>query len=326
MLSAIQATNQPTLGNYIGAIKNWVRLQEDYHCYFFVVDLHALTSANPIQGCLRDYARQSIAFYLAAGIDPKKTCLFVQSDVRQHAELAWTLTCSTHMGELSRMTQYKDKSSKAGKHINAGLFSYPVLMAADILLYDANLVPVGADQKQHIELTRNLAQRFNSTHGEDSFVVPEPYIPPQGARVMDLQDPHSKMSKSAVSDKGVIFLNDTPKQISKKIKSATTDSGERIQYDDSKPGIKNLLDLHSLFSQKSVDTLVQEYEGKLYGHLKVDTAELVVTELSSLQERANRYLEDKNYLDSIILSGSEQASEHAEKTLVRIYQKLGIRT
>jgi tryptophanyl-tRNA synthetase len=322
MLSAIQPSNVPHLGNYLGAIKNWVKLQELYKCYFFVVDMHSITSRHDPKE-LRDLTWLAVATYIASGINADEATLFCQSHVPQHAELAWTLNCYSYMGELNRMTQYKDKSQKSGKNISVGIFDYPVLMAADILLYDAKMIPVGADQKQHIELTRDVATRMNGIYGDDTFVVPEPFIAPVGARIMDFQSPTSKMSKSAESESGVVFLTDTPKQIEKKIKKATTDSGSEIIFDDSKPGIKNLLSIQSAINGTSIDDLVKSYEGKMYGHLKVDTAEIVVNELRPIQERTAELLDDKTELAKILAKGAEKAAEHAEKTLSRVYDRVG---
>jgi len=322
MLSAIQPTNRITIGNYIGAIKNWVQLQSEYQCYFFAVDLHAITlRQDPKQ--LSENTYTAVATYLAAGIDPGACVLFVQSQVPQHTQLSWVLNCFSYMGELNRMTQFKDKSSRTGKNIPVGLFTYPTLMAADILLYDTNLVPVGADQKQHIELTRDLAERINGVYGEDTLVVPEPFIPPSGARIMDLQDPTRKMSKSAENDKGTLFLMDSAKQLEKKIKSSVTDSGSEITYDDSKAGIKNLIDIQVALTGKSVDVIVQEYQGKMYGHLKADTADIVVAELEPLQKKVSEYMNDRGELTRILNQGAQFAKEKAAITLKRLYDRIG---
>ena len=322
MLSGIKPTNKLTLGNYIGAIKNWVKLQNEYDCYFIAVDLHSITvRQDPAE--LRENTLFAIATYLAAGIDLSNATLFVQSHVRQHAELAWALNCYSYMGELSRMTQYKDKSAKAGANIPVGLFTYPVLMAADILLYDTNLVPVGADQKQHLELTRDLAIRMNGIYGDDTFVVPEPYIPEAGARIMDLQEPTAKMGKSDSSENGAIFLADTPKQMEKKIKRAMTDSGSEIAFDDDKPGVKNLISIQSALTGKTVDDIVASYAGKQYGHLKVETAEIVVEELRPVQERTTELLADRGELMRLLKQGAETAAEKAEATLRRVYERIG---
>lgn len=321
MVSGIQPTNRLTLGNYLGAIKNWVSLQRDYECYFFAVDLHAITARqDPHQ--LTQNTFFSLATYLAAGIDLVHSTIFAQSHVRQHAELAWVLNCYAYMGELARMTQFKDKSSRAGETIPVGLFTYPVLMASDILLYQSDLVPVGADQKQHLELTRDLALRMNNLYGP-LFKVPEPFIPKVGARIMDLQEPESKMSKSSSSELGAVFLNDSPKEIEKKFKRAVTDSGSEISYSPDKPGIKNLIDIQTVITGRTVDDIVKSYAGKMYGHLKVDTAQIVCDELRPLQERTNHYLSDRGELERILKKGAAKAAEKAELTLQKVYQAIG---
>ncbi len=322
LLSGIQPTNRLTIGNYIGAIKNWVRLQNEYDCYFIAVDLHSITARQDPKE-LRDNTWFAIATYIASGIDPSKSVLFVQSHVRQHAELAWALNCFTYMGELSRMTQFKDKSTRAGSNIPVGLFTYPALMAADILLYDTDLVPVGADQKQHIELTRDVAIRMNGIYGADTFKVPKPYIAEIGARIMDLQDPTSKMSKSASSESGAVYLSDSPKEIEKKIKRATTDSGTTIEFNDEKPGVKNLISIQSVISGRSPDEIVAGYQGKMYGHLKVDTAEMVIAELKPVQERTAQLLNDKGELLRILRDGAARASERAEQKLRLVFDRIG---
>jgi len=321
MVSGIQPTNKLTLGNYLGAIKNWVRLQSEYECYFFAVDLHAITARqDPKQ--LAENTLFSLATYLAAGISLDSATIFAQSHVRQHAELAWILNCYSYMGELGRMTQFKDKSSRAGETIPVGLFTYPVLMAADILLYQTDLVPVGADQKQHLELTRDVAIRMNNAYGS-LFKVPEPFIPKIGARIMDLQVPESKMSKSTSSDLGAVFLNEAPKEIEKKFKRAVTDSGSEISYTPVKPGIKNLVDIQAAITGQSVDEIIACYVGKMYGHLKVDTAQIVIDELRPLQEKTAEYLNDRGELERILRAGAERASEKAEVTLRSVYSSIG---
>ena len=322
MLSAIKPTNRITLGNYIGAIKNWAKYQEQYNCYFFAVDLHSITVRQDPKE-LRENTLFAIATYIAAGLDPDRCCLFLQSQVSQHAELAWTLNCFTYMGELSRMTQYKDKSSKAGTNIPAGLFNYPVLMASDILLYDAHAIPVGEDQKQHVELTRNIAERMNGIYGEDTFVIPEPFIPEVGARIMDLQVPTSKMGKSDSSEAGAVFVNDSPKTIEKKFKKAVTDSDTLISYSKEKPGVKNLIDIQAAITGKNIDDIVASYEGKMYGHLKVETAEIVNEELAPIQEKTNELLSDRGELNRILAKGAEKAREKAQVTLDRVYERVG---
>ena len=321
MVSGIQPTNKLTLGNYLGALKNWVKLQTEYECYFFAVDLHAITSRqDPKELAANTYF--ALATYLAAGIDLNHATIFVQSHVRQHPELAWVLNCFTYMGELSRMTQFKDKSSRAGETIPVGLFTYPTLMASDILLYQADLVPVGADQKQHLELTRDIAIRINNLYG-DLFKVPEPFIPNIGARIMDLQSPENKMSKSVSTDMGAVFLNDSPKEIEKKFKRAVTDSGTEISYSQDKPGIKNLIDIQCAISGKKPQEIVASYQGKLYGHLKVDTANCVIGELKPLQEQTQVFLSDKAELQRILSKGAEKAAVKAEATLRKVYDAIG---
>ncbi|MBM4318198.1 MAG: tryptophan--tRNA ligase [Deltaproteobacteria bacterium] len=321
MVSGIQPTNKLTLGNYLGALKNWVKLQTEYECYFFAVDLHAITSRqDPKELAANTYF--ALATYLAAGIDLNHATIFVQSHVRQHPELAWVLNCFTYMGELSRMTQFKDKSSRAGETIPVGLFTYPTLMASDILLYQADLVPVGADQKQHLELTRDIAIRINNLYG-DLFKVPEPFIPNIGARIMDLQSPENKMSKSVSTDMGAVFLSDSAKEIEKKFKRAVTDSGTEISYSQDKPGIKNLIDIQCAISGKKPQEIVASYQGKLYGHLKVDTANCVIGELKPLQEQTQVFLSDKAELQRILSKGAEKAAVKAEATLRKVYDAIG---
>lgn len=323
ILSGIQPTNNLHLGNYLGAVKNWVKLQKDFHCYYMAVDLHAYTvRQDPAQ--LRDNTYQAIAIYIAAGLDLDHCTLFVQSHVPQHSQLAWLLNCNGYMGELSRMTQFKDKSSKAGANIPVGLFTYPLLMAADILLYDTHLVPVGDDQKQHVELTRDVAQRMNGLYGGDTFIVPEPYIAPVAARVMDLLNPTSKMSKSAVNPNGSIFLTDTPAEIEKKFKRAETDSGKDIVHDrQNKPGVSNLIDIQSALTGETVAAIEARYVGKMYGHLKMETAEIVKKELEPIQKRTQELLADKSELDRILKNGAEKAMAKAEITLRRLHERIG---
>jgi tryptophanyl-tRNA synthetase len=321
MVSGVQPTHKLTLGNYLGAIKNWVKLQSDYECYFFSVDLHAITHRQDPKE-LASNTLFSLATYLAAGIDLNHATIFVQSHVRQHAELAWVLNCFCYMGELGRMTQFKDKSSRAGETIPVGLFTYPALMASDILLYQTDLVPVGADQKQHLELTRDIAIRMNNVYGP-LFKIPEPYISRVGARIMDLQNPESKMSKSVSTDMGAVFLSDTSKEIEKKFKRAVTDSGTEISYSEEKPGIKNLIDIQSAITGKAIDQIVSEYHGKMYGHLKVDTANIVINELQPLQERTQRLLSDKGELQRMLKVGAEKAASKAEDSLKKVYHAIG---
>lgn len=323
MLSAVQPSNKLTLGNYLGALKNWVNHQNDYECWFFAVNLHAITVRQKPEE-LREQTYRAIATYIAAGILPEQANLFIQSQVPEHAELAWILNCYSYMGELGRMTQFKDKSQKAGENIPVGLFTYPVLMASDILLYDTDLVPVGADQKQHIELTRDIAIRMNNLYGEDLFRIPEPMIPTVGAKIMSLQDPLSKMSKSDPDPNACIFLSDSDDQIRKKVKRAITDSGSEIQDEDSKPGVRNLLQIQSSITGKTVTQLVQDYTGKQYGHLKVDTAELVVQALAPIRDEANRLYEEKTFLNQVLQRSAEKARSRASETLSRCYDRIGL--
>lgn len=324
VLSGIQTTGGMTIGNYIGAINQWLTLQQDHDCFFMLADLHAITVRQDPK-TLHERTLDGIALYTACGIDPDKSALFVQSQVPQHAQLAWALSCYSQIGELNRMTQFKDKSSTNQNNINVGLFSYPVLQAADILLYQADKVPVGEDQKQHLELTRDIATRFNNIHG-DVFTVPEPYIPEFGARVMSLQDPTKKMSKSDENPNGFIMLLDEPKKIEKKLKKAVTDSDEqaRIYFDRAeKPGVSNLLTLLSVATGKSIADLVPEYEDKMYGHLKKDTADAVVSMIEPIQQRFYQIRDDQAELDRIMKLGAQKASAKAEKTLAAVYDAIG---
>lgn len=322
MLSAVQPSNRLTIGNYLGALRNWVRLQHDYDCIFFAVDMHAITLRQDPKE-LREQTYRAIATYIASGLNPEEVTLFVQSHVPEHAELAWVLTCHAYMGELNRMTQFKDKSAKAGANIPAGLFIYPTLMASDILLYKTNLVPVGEDQKQHLELTRDIAIRMNNLYGKDTFVVPEVYIPPVGARIMSLQDPTSKMSKSDPDPNSAIYLNDTDDQMLKKFKRAVTDSGAEVTYEDSKPGVKNLISIQSALTGKKSEEIVAGYAGKQYGHLKIETAQLAIETLGPIRNKADEMLKDLSYLDGILKRGAERARERAQRTLKTVYDRIG---
>ena len=315
ILSGIQPTNEITLGNYLGALKNWVKLQQQYRCYFAVVDLHSLvTKQGRID--LSTNSWYALAAYLAAGIDPAHACLFVQSHVAAHSELAWILNCFTWMGELNRMTQFKDKSAREGANIPAGLFNYPVLMAADILLYQAALVPVGEDQRQHLELTRNLAQRVNKHCQRPLFKVPSPYIAAVGAKIMDLRDPRIKMSKSSTSAEGAIFLSDDADTISRKLKRATTDSGSDISYDPSnKPGVSNLLTIQAVLLDLPLTELASRYQGQGYGKLKNDTADIVITSLRPIQEKITALLADHSTLRQVLATGTARAQATAQQTL-----------
>lgn len=324
VFSGAQPSGELTLGNYLGALKNWVALQQEYDCVYCIVNQHAITVRQDPQK-LRKATLDTMALYLACGIDPKKSTIFVQSHVPAHAELGWALNCYTYFGELSRMTQFKDKSSRHAENINAGLFDYPVLMAADILLYQANLVPVGDDQKQHLELSRDIAMRFNALYG-DIFTVPEPFIPKVGARVMSLQDPTKKMSKSDENRNNVIGLLENPKDIEKKIKRAMTDSDEPpvVRYDlKNKAGVSNLLDILTGVTGKPVTELEKEFEGKMYGHLKTEVATQVIDMISHLQAQYHQYRDNEDYLYSIMKEGAEKARTKADITLKKVYDAIG---
>ncbi|MCM2678353.1 tryptophan--tRNA ligase [Echinimonas agarilytica] len=324
VLSGIQPSGNFTLGNYVGAINEWLKMQQEFDCHFMLADLHAITVRQDPE-LLKERVYDGLAMYLACGLDPEKSTIFVQSHVPEHAQLGWALNCYAQMGELTRMTQFKDKSAKNASNINVGLYAYPVLQAADILLYQANQVPVGEDQKQHLELTRDIATRFNNLYGE-TFVMPEPMIPKVGARVMSLQEPTKKMSKSDDNPKSFILLNDTPKQMTKKIKSAVTDSDEqaRIYFDTAeKPGVSNLLTLLSVATGRPIADLVPEYEDKMYGHLKGDVADAVVAMLAPVQEKYTDLRNNQDYLHSVMRSGADKASERASKTLADVYAKVG---
>ncbi|WP_371193587.1 tryptophan--tRNA ligase [Glaciecola sp. SC05] len=324
VLSGCQPSGQLTMGNYMGALRQWVDMQTTHDCLYMIVDLHAITvRQEPEQ--LKQACLDGLALYLACGIDPDKSTIFMQSHVPEHAQLAWVLNCFTQMGELNRMTQFKDKSAKNANNINVGLYAYPVLQAADILLYQANEVPIGEDQKQHLELTRDIATRFNNIHG-DIFTMPEPFIPKSGARVMSLQDPTKKMSKSDENPNNVIGLLEDPKKLTKKIKRAVTDSDEqaRIYFDTAeKPGVSNLLSLLSCATGRTVEELVPEYEDKMYGHLKGDVAEAVVAMLTPIQSEYQRIRSDSQYLQNVMHNGSAKAQAIASDTLSKVYQTLG---
>jgi len=321
LFSGMQATGNLTLGNYLGALKNWVTLSDEYECFYSVVDMHSITvRQDPAE--LRRRARALLTLYIAAGLDPKKNCIYYQSHVSGHAELAWILNCFTYMGELSRMTQFKDKSAKHADNINAGLFDYPVLMAADILLYQADVVPVGIDQMQHLELTRDLAQRFNAIYG-DVFTVPEPYIGKVGAKIMSLQDPSKKMSKSDENPNASIYLMDDPDTIMRKCKRAVTDSEAQILYRDEQPGVKNLIDIYSACTGKSSGEVEKEFDGKGYGDFKMAVGEAVISVLKPLQDRVAELEKDKAFIDSVIKENAEKATYFSNKTLRKVQKKVG---
>ena len=326
VLSGIQPSGRLTLGNYLGAIKNWLPLSKDYDCHYMLVDLHAITvRQDPIM--LRERCYEFLALYIACGLDPKDNVLFVQSHVSAHARLSWILNCYTQFGELSRMTQFKDKSAKNVDNINAGLFDYPVLMAADILLYDAAQVPVGDDQKQHLELTRDIAQRFNNIYGapkHEIFVVPEPMIPPVGARIMGLQDPTVKMSKSDDAETNALYLLDTPDVIARKIKRAVTDTGCEVRFDFSaKPGVSNLLSILAATTNEEIPALETRFAGQQYGAFKAAVAEAVVECLRPVQARYHELREDREGLRAVLKDGAERASRRADVTLKRVHDVLG---
>ncbi len=324
LLSGIQPSGELHLGNYLGALQQWISLQQTFDSFFCIVDLHAITvRQDPL--VLQKNIRRSAASYLACGIDPQKSVIFVQSSVHEHAELGWVLNTFTQMGELERMTQYKDKSAgKKSGNINAGLFSYPTLMAADILLYKSAAVPVGDDQKQHIELTRNIAERFNNYYTKDLFVVPEGVFPTQGARIMGLDDATKKMSKSASSVMNFISFLDDADTIMKKFKKAQTDSGSEIRADKKKPALTNLLTIYSLLTGREIVDIEKEYEGKGYGDFKIGLGEIVVDWITPIQKNIQMYLDDPAQLDLILHAGTERASEVASQTLQEVYTTIGL--
>lgn len=321
IFSGIQPSGCMTLGNYLGAIKNWVDLQNEYNCLFSVVDLHAITQKqDPAE--LRRRCIEFLVLYIACGIDPEENILFFQSHVSSHTELQWVLNCYTHMGELSRMTQFKDKSEKQHENINAGLFDYPVLMASDILLYQTDLVPVGIDQKQHLEITRDIATRFNNLYGQ-TFKVPEVYIPKVAARVMSLQEPTKKMSKSDENENSFISVLDNADVIMRKFKRAVTDSDNEIVFKEGKDGINNLLSIMSGVTGKSIESIQIEFEGKGYGDLKIATAHAVIEVLSPVQKRYTELMNNKDYIEKIYKMGAEKAEQISSRTLNKVFKKLG---
>ena len=321
IFSGMQPSGELTLGNYLGAMKNWVKMQDEYDCMYSIMNMHAITvRQEPAE--LRKRTLEVLMQYMACGIDPEKSILFIQSHVPAHAELAWVLSCNTQMGELSRMTQFKDKSKKHADNINAGLFTYPVLMAADILLYQADLVPVGHDQLQHIELTRDVATRFNHFYG-DTFTVPEPYIPKTGARVMSLQAPENKMSKSDTNPNGYVCILDPEEVIIKKFKRAVTDSGSEVRAAEDKPGVTNLLTIYSAVSGKTIEEAEKEFSGQGYGTFKQAVGEAVAAELAPVRQRFRELSEDKGYVEEVYKKGAEAAAKIAYKTLSKVYRKVG---
>ena len=322
ILSGIKPTGSLNLGGYLGAVKNWVKLQEDYNCLYMLADLHALTiRIDP--AVLRRNSMELFALYIACGIDPEKNLLFFQSHVPQHAELSWILNCYTMFGELNRMTQFKDKSAKNEENINAGLFTYPVLMAADILLYQSDLVPVGEDQRQHLELARDIATRFNGVYG-DVFKLPEVYTPKVGARIMSLTNPTHKMSKSEEDENGTVNLLDNKDAIIRKFKRAVTDSETCVRYAEGKDGINNLMSIYSAVTGKSFEEIEKEFDGKGYGDFKLTVGESVADCLAPIQQKYNDLVSDKAQLEAIYKHGAEQASYMAMKTLRKVYKKVGL--
>lgn len=321
LFSGMQATGTLTLGNYLGALKNWVTLSDEYECFYSVVDMHSITVRQD-PATLRKRARALLTLYIAAGLDPEKNCIYYQSHVSGHAELMWILNCFTYMGELNRMTQFKDKAAKHADNINAGLFTYPVLMAADILLYQADVVPVGIDQMQHLEITRDIAIRFNNIYG-DVFTIPEAYIGKTGAKIMSLQDPGKKMSKSDENPNGSIYLMDDPDTVIRKFKRAVTDSVGCVRYSDEQPGIKNLLDIYCACTGKTPADAEKEFDGRGYGEFKMAVGEAVVDVLKPLQQRVEELNRDKAYIDGIIRDNARKADYYATKTLRKVQKKVG---
>lgn len=321
VLSAIQPTGTPTLGNYLGALKNWKNMADDYECYYAVADLHSIT-VRPEPAQLRRKTLEMYAFLLAIGLDPEKNTVFVQSHVNAHAQLGWILNCYTQFGEAARMTQFKDKSEKHPENVNVGLFAYPMLMAADILLYQANYVPIGVDQKQHLEITRNIADRFNGLYGE-TFTLPEPFIGKTGAKIMSLQEPTKKMSKSDTNVKAFISVLDDTDTIVRKIKSAVTDSEARVHYAQGKDGVNNLMTIYSCCTGKDFAEIEKEFDGKGYGDFKAAVAQAVVAELAPVRDEFNRLIADKSYLNACMKAGAQKAARVANRTLRKAMKRVG---
>ena len=322
LYSGMQATGTLTLGNYLGALKNWVSISDEYECFYGVMDLHSLTIRQEPAN-FRKNARNLYALYVAAGLDPEKNCLYYQSHVSAHAELGWILDCFTYMGELNRMTQFKDKAAKHADNINAGLYTYPVLMAADILLYQADLVPVGVDQKQHLEICRDIAERFNNLYGE-VFTIPEAYIPEAGAKIMSLQEPERKMSKSDENENATVRLLDDTDTVIRKFKRAVTDSGNEVRFSEDKLGVSNLMTIYGCVTGKTMEEIEKEFDGKGYGDFKLAVGECVADELRPLQERYYALLEDKTYIEKCIKENDEKAQYFANKTLRKVQKKVGL--
>ena len=321
IFSGMQPSGYVTLGNYLGALRNWTKLQDEYNCLYCIVDMHAITvRQDPVK--LRQQARTLLMQYIAAGLDPEKNIIYYRSHVPQHAELSWVLNCFTYMGELNRMTQFKEKSQTHADNINAGLFTYPVLMAADILLYQTDLVPVGEDQRQHLEITRDIATRFNGIYG-DVFKIPEAYIGKVGARVMALQDPTKKMSKSDENKNNSIALLDEPSVIISKIKKAVTDSDNEIRYGEDKPGVSNLLNIYCAVTDKTIAEAEREFASSNYGQFKTAVGEAVVASLEPIQQKVRELEKNKDYIDGIIKTNAERAQAIARKTLSKVHRKVG---
>ena len=324
LFSAVQPSGIPTIANYVGAIKNWVDLQNngEYECIYSIADLHTLT-VKQVPADLRARTLELLALYLACGIDPEKSVIFIQSHVPAHAELTWILNTMTYPGELGRMTQYKDKSRKHAENVNMGLMDYPVLMAADILLYGAGLVPVGKDQKQHLEIARDLAERFNNRYSP-TFVVPEGFIPKIGANVMSLQDPAHKMSKSDANENAFVSMNDNRDAIMRKFRRAVTDSDNKIAFDENRPGISNLITIYSVFTGLTPSEIEKKFDGVGYGEFKLAVGEAVADVIEPITKKKNEYLADRAYLDKIIIEGKEKAEYMARKMLAKVYKKVGL--
>ncbi len=322
LYSAMQSTGTLTLGNYLGALDNWIKLSNEYECFYAIADLHSLTVRQDPKD-IRKRAKDLYTLYVAAGLDPEKNCIYYQSHVSAHAELAWILNCFTYMGELNRMTQFKDKAAKHSDNINAGLFTYPVLMAADILLYQADVVPVGADQKQHLEITRDIAGRFNGIYG-DVFTIPEAYIGKSTAKIMSLQEPTKKMSKSDENVNASILLMDDPDTIIRKFKRAVTDSDREIRYTDDKPGIQNLINIYTCITGKTIEETEKEFDGKGYGEFKLAVGETVVGRLKPLQDKFYELQKEKDYINHVIKENDEKAAYFANKTLRKVQKKVGL--
>ncbi len=321
VFSGVQPSGNLTIGNYLGAIKNFSAFSDEYKCFYCVVDLHAVT-VRQVPAELRRRTYETLALYIACGLDPEKNTLFVQSHVPAHAELAWSLNCYTMFGELSRMTQFKDKSAKHANNINAGLFTYPVLMASDILLYQTDLVPVGVDQKQHLELARDIAIRFNGVYS-DTFTVPEGYIPPAGMKIMSLADPASKMSKSDPNANAVVYILDSKDDIIRKFKRAVTDSDCEIRYAEGKDGINNLMSIYKCFTGKDFSDIEREFDGKGYGDFKLAVGEACADALAPVRGEFERLMADKAYLEGVMKAGADEANYYARKTLSKVYRKIG---